>query len=114
MAQIDPTKKNAAAKPAAKPAAGPKPAAKPGLPGALKPAAEQRMGADFSGVRVHADGAADQMSRQLGARAATAGSNIYAPGGPKKNLVADELSHVIQPGKPAGAAKPGNKPPPKR
>ncbi|MBE7169312.1 MAG: DUF4157 domain-containing protein [Williamsia sp.] len=64
---------------------------------------ESRFGSDFSGVRVHTDGAAARSARSLQALAYTAGNNIvfnsgqYAPdtaGGRK--LLAHELTHVIQ------------------
>src|SRR5262245_17792655 len=42
---------------------------------------EARMGADFSGVRVHSDGAANRAARQLGARAFTAGEHVFFAAG---------------------------------
>ena len=71
---------------------------------------EAGFGVDFSGVNVHDDAAADGLNRQLGARAFTAGSDIffrqgeYAPqtaGG--RELLAHELTHVVQQGA-AGSA----------
>jgi len=62
-----------------------------------------KMGADFSGVRVHRDQDAAALSDQLGARAFTHGSDIYfnrgqydtgTSGG--KRLLAHELAHVVQ------------------
>ncbi|GET36582.1 hypothetical protein MiSe_13330 [Microseira wollei NIES-4236] len=60
---------------------------------------EPRFGADFSGVRVHTDGAAVQMNRELGAQAFAHGNDIYfgagkSPG--KDELTAHELTHVVQ------------------
>jgi outer membrane protein OmpA-like peptidoglycan-associated protein len=64
---------------------------------------EQRMNADFSGVRVHADDQAARSSRSLGARAFTVGGDIwfgageYAPqSGTGKRLLAHELAHTLQ------------------
>jgi len=66
---------------------------------------ERAFGADFSGVRVHTDSQADELNRQLSARAFTAGHDIffrqgeYNPdsGGGRK-LIAHELTHTIQQG----------------
>ena len=60
---------------------------------------ESRFGADFSGVRVHTDSAAVQMTKSLGAQAFTHGQDIYygkgkSPG--KNDLTAHELTHTIQ------------------
>ncbi len=64
---------------------------------------EQSFGADFSGVRIHADGEADQLSRALSARAFTTGQEIYFKQGeyqpdsqPGQMLLAHELTHVVQ------------------
>ncbi len=66
---------------------------------------EPRFGADFSAVRVHTDGQAAQLNRQLSAQAFTHGKDIYMPadkyapdseGG--RRLLAHELTHVIQQG----------------
>jgi hypothetical protein len=66
---------------------------------------EPRFGADFSGVRVHTDGAAAQHSSTLDAHAFTVGHHIYfgrdkfqphSAGG--KELIAHELTHTIQQG----------------
>ena len=69
------------------------------LPDEVRSFMEPRFKADFSGVRVHTDGAAVQMNRELGAQAFTYGSDIYYGGGkaPGKNdLMAHELTHVVQ------------------
>ena len=64
---------------------------------------EERFGQDFSGVRVHTDGQANRLSRQLNAHAFTSGRDIYfAPGQyvpattSGKRLLAHELTHVVQ------------------
>ncbi len=62
-----------------------------------------KMGTDFSGVRVHNGSNAIQLNRELGARAFTAGSDIffnrgqYNPdSGEGKRLMAHELVHTVQ------------------
>lgn len=64
---------------------------------------EQAFGADFSGVKVHADGDSDRLNRSLSARAFTTGQDIffkqgeYQPGSkPGQELLAHELTHVVQ------------------
>ncbi|MBD2450055.1 alpha/beta fold hydrolase [Nostoc sp. FACHB-152] len=64
---------------------------------------EQAFGADFSGVRIHADAKADEMNRSLQARAFTVGQDIffrhgaYDPNSKQgQELLAHELTHVIQ------------------
>ena len=60
---------------------------------------EPRFGADFSSVRVHTDGEAVQMNRELNAQAFTHGSDVYFGAGksPGNNeLTAHELTHVVQ------------------
>ena len=64
---------------------------------------EQAFGADFSGVRVHNDGAAQENAAALDAEAATHGQDIYlGPGAPSqqsaegRRLIAHELAHVVQ------------------
>lgn len=63
------------------------------------------MGQDFSGVKVHTDSSADNLSRNLGAKAFTTGNDIFFRGGaynPKsedgQHLIAHELTHVVQQG----------------
>lgn len=65
----------------------------------------QRMGYDFSGVRVHTDSNAVQASRDIQAKAFTVGNNIafgdgaYQPGtSAGRHLLAHELTHVVQQG----------------
>lgn len=64
---------------------------------------ESVLGHDFSHVRVHTSPAADDLNRQLGARAFASGSDIYFRDGmydPEslkgQQLLAHELTHVIQ------------------
>lgn len=86
----------------------------------LDPAArsflEDRMGADFSDVRVHTGQEADESARSISAQAYTVGSNVvfrsgaYQPdtaGG--RHVLAHELAHVVQQksGPVAGTPAPG-------
>ena len=64
---------------------------------------EDRLGFDFSGVRVHADAQAANSARAVGARAYTIGSDVvfgageYAPRSREgQRLIAHELTHVRQ------------------
>jgi uncharacterized protein DUF4157/annexin-like protein len=66
---------------------------------------ERRLGADFSGVKVHADGDAAASARSIAARAYTVGNHIvfgdgqFAPGFDHgRRLIAHELTHVLQQG----------------
>ncbi len=70
---------------------------------ALRQDMEQRFGHDFSQVRVHTGGAAEQSARDVSANAYTVGHNIvfganqFAPGSQEgKRLIAHELTHVVQ------------------
>ncbi len=61
------------------------------------------IGVDFSDVKIHTDGKAIQMNRQLNAKAFTHGNDIYfnqgqySPGSSQgKHLLAHELTHVVQ------------------
>ena len=63
------------------------------------------MGQDFSGVNVHTDSTADNLSRNLGAVAFTTGNDIFFRSGaynPKsgdgQKLISHELTHVVQQG----------------
>lgn len=63
------------------------------------------MGAEFSGVRIHADAAAGRSARAVGARAYTVGRHIvfgdgeFAPHQPRgRHLLAHELTHTLQQG----------------
>lgn len=68
-------------------------------------------GADFSGVRVHDDAAADAVNRELNSRAFTAGNDIFFRSGEYQpastggqELLAHELTHVVQQGAAGGQA----------
>lgn len=78
-----------------------------GLPldGRTMAAMQQRLGRDFSRVRVHTGGAAARSAEQVGAAAYTVGSDIvfgagkYAPGTASgDHLLSHELAHVVQGG----------------
>jgi hypothetical protein len=73
------------------------------LPKNTKQEMEAKIGADFSGVRVHTGSNAIQLNRELGAKAFTVGNNIffnkgqYNPNsGEGKRLMAHELVHTVQ------------------
>lgn len=77
---------------------------------------EQRLGHDFSRVRIHADDKAAESTRAVGARAYTVGQDLvfapgqYAPGSHEgKRLLAHELTHVRQQ-TPSLRRKPAKKP----
>ncbi|MEL6812052.1 MAG: DUF4157 domain-containing protein [Bacteroidota bacterium] len=64
-----------------------------------------RIGADFSGVKIHTNANAVQMNRQLNAKAFTHGRDVYFNSGQYrpytnrgKHLLAHELTHTIQQG----------------
>jgi hypothetical protein len=70
---------------------------------------EAKFGADFGQVRVHTGEVGQQVAMGAGARAVTEGRNIafsegfYTPGRSEgKRLIAHELAHVIQQGRPGG------------
>jgi hypothetical protein len=73
------------------------------LPAHVRAFMEPRFGADFGNVRVHADGDAVRMNKDLSAQAFTHGQDIYmsagkySPGSDAgKRLLAHELTHVVQ------------------
>ena len=73
---------------------------------------ESAFDADFGNVRVHTDEGADRLSRDVGAVAFTTGSDIYFRQGQYdsasaagRELLAHELTHVIQQGGVAAAGK---------
>lgn len=73
------------------------------LDSAIRQDMEQRFGHDFSRVRVHTGGAAEQSVRDVSANAYTVGHNIvfgagrFAPGTHEgRRLIAHELTHVVQ------------------
>ncbi len=81
------------------------------LPAATRETMEGKLGKDFSGVRVHADPQAHQLSSALGANAFTTGKDIYfnqsrydPESEAGRSLLAHELTHVAQQG--AGDAGP--------
>ena len=70
---------------------------------ALRQDMEQRFGHDFSQVRVHSGGEAEQSAQEVHANAYTVGHNIvfgarrFAPGTHEgRRLIAHELTHVVQ------------------
>lgn len=75
------------------------------LPSSVRSSLEPQLGHDFSQVRVHTDATANELSQQLGAKAFTAGHDVffregaYQPGsGSGRGLIAHELTHVVQQG----------------
>ena len=73
------------------------------LESALRKDMEQRFGHDFSQVRVHSGGDAEQSAREVHANAYTVGHNVvfgagrYSPGTYEgRRLIAHELTHVVQ------------------
>ena len=81
------------------------------LGGDVRAAMEEGFGADFSGVRVHQDAAAHDLSQKLRAAAFTMGRDVFlppaapslaAPAG--QRLLAHELTHVLQQGAAPGQA----------
>jgi Domain of unknown function (DUF4157) len=75
------------------------------LDGRVQGAMSSAFGYDFSGVRVHTDTKAGELSTQLNARAFTIGSDVAFAGGEYKPgtlvgdaLIAHELAHVVQQG----------------
>ncbi len=73
------------------------------LPPPLQAQMEEAFQSDFSSVRIHTGGHAEQLNRELNARAFTHGSNIYFNAGEfnpgsqaGQHLLAHELTHVVQ------------------
>jgi hypothetical protein len=73
---------------------------------------EAAFGADFSGVRVHTGAQSDSLNKAVQARAFTTGQDIFFSGGEYdpgssggKELLAHELTHVVQQNGPAVARK---------
>ena len=90
------------------------------LPASTRKQMESGMGADFSGVRIHNDGNARQMSKDLNAQAFTHGKDIYFNSGKYdtsstggKHLLAHELTHVVQQGGNGIKRKPATAPAPR-
>ena len=74
-----------------------------GLDDGIREPMETAFGADFSGVKVHADGESDQLNKSLNSRAFATGQDIffsqgaYNPGSRNgQELLAHELTHVVQ------------------
>ncbi|MEW2546743.1 DUF4157 domain-containing protein [Streptomyces sp. NPDC047002] len=58
---------------------------------------EARLGADFSGVRVHTGSAAEASAAAIGARAYTSSEHVVlGSGGRDRHTLAHELAHVVQ------------------
>ncbi|MBC7774458.1 MAG: DUF4157 domain-containing protein, partial [Phycisphaerae bacterium] len=75
------------------------------LPDNTRSVMESGIGADFSKVRVHTDGQASSMSRDINAKAFTHGSDVYFNSGQYnpatssgQQLLAHELTHTVQQG----------------
>ncbi|MDN3556273.1 eCIS core domain-containing protein [Halomonas maura] len=70
------------------------------LPTSYRQEMEAFFGRDFSGVRIHNDGASHQYTQHLGALAAASRHHIYLsnriPAGQFPHLLAHELTHVVQ------------------
>ena len=73
------------------------------LPGSVNNEMGNKIGLDFSNVKIHTNSQAVQMSQEIGAQAFTNGDHIYFnkgkydPGSARgKHLLAHELTHVIQ------------------
>jgi hypothetical protein len=73
------------------------------LPDGPRKFMESRFGTDFSGVRVHTDAKAGQLSQELGAQAFTVGNHVYFNSGKftpassdGRRLLAHELTHTVQ------------------
>ena len=73
------------------------------MPEQIRGSMEQAFGADFSGVKIHTDGQADNLNQSLQARAFTTGRDIFFrqgefnPGSSNgQELLAHELTHVVQ------------------
>lgn len=74
-------------------------------PDSVRSSLEPQLGHDFSQVHIHTDAKADKLSQQLGAKAFTAGNDVffregaYQPGSDSgRGLIAHELTHVVQQG----------------
>ena len=73
------------------------------LPGPAREFMEQRMGADFSGVKVHTDAQSNQLNQAIQAKAFTTGQDVFFRQGEYdpasrsgQALLAHELTHVVQ------------------
>ncbi|KAF0195069.1 MAG: hypothetical protein FD166_3126 [Bacteroidetes bacterium] len=84
------------------------------LPRPVRDFMEPRFGNDFSNVRIHNDDQSSQLSRQLNARAFTHKNHIFFGSGQYnpdtkqgKQLLAHELTHVVQQGSSPGLSNQG-------
>lgn len=74
------------------------------LPSSVRSSMEEALATDFSGVRLHTDDRADQLTRSLRARAFTTGQDIffrrgqYNSSNSSRHVLAHELTHVVQQG----------------
>ncbi|MDJ0884070.1 MAG: DUF4157 domain-containing protein [Desulfobacterales bacterium] len=82
------------------------------LPEDVRQEMENKIGADFSDVSIHANSAANDINQEINARAFTLGNDIffaagqYAPTTRRgKRLLAHELTHVVQQNSAAGTIK---------
>lgn len=82
------------------------------LPESVSAFFEPRFSTDFSRVRVHSGGAAEQSAREVNANAYTVGHNVvfgagqFAPGTHEgRRLIAHELTHVVQQSRSAAAVQ---------
>lgn len=73
------------------------------LDGPVQASLENKLGHDFSQVRIHNDSRADSLSQQLGAEAFTTGDDVFFRDGAYqphsesgRGLIAHELTHVVQ------------------
>ncbi|MGH8564161.1 MAG: eCIS core domain-containing protein [Gammaproteobacteria bacterium] len=73
------------------------------LPASLREEFETKLGADFSGVRIHTDALADQLNQSIQAQAFTTGRDVFFRQGaydPESRsgqaVIAHELTHVVQ------------------
>jgi outer membrane protein OmpA-like peptidoglycan-associated protein len=87
------------------------------LPGAVRSFFEQRLSQDFGAVRVHTGRSASETTEALNARAYTVGNDIaFAPGqyspatSEGRQLLAHELTHVVQQGASTGLLQRACKP----
>jgi hypothetical protein len=76
------------------------------LAGNIREPMEQAFGVDFSGVKVHTDARSDQLNRSINAKAFTTGQDVFFRQGAYQpnnrggqELLAHELTHVVQQGK---------------
>jgi outer membrane protein OmpA-like peptidoglycan-associated protein len=77
------------------------------LPDAERTEMEGQFGTDLSAVRVHTGGQADELNRSVQARAFTVGTDIFVSGGGyDRELLAHELTHVVQQGGGLAADRP--------